>query len=95
MIKTKKVIDTTLEEYSSKLVDLNIFKCEDLRSQYYDEICTLIKHNYIGISERVYKTIPDLHYWIYKHVESLGYKVVYADQEIIINNIERIKIVAE
>jgi len=88
MTKTenKSVIDTTLEEYAENIIkEMNKqgMKCktEDFRSSYYDEICNAIKTN-INISQRVYNSIPDLHFWIYKHYEMLGYKVVELDWQV-------------
>ena len=88
MTKTenKIVIDTTLEEYAQNIIiEMNKqgMKCkpEDFRSQYYDDICNAIKSN-INISQRVYDSIPDLHFWIYKHYEMIGYKVVELDWQV-------------
>ena len=88
MTKTenKSVIDTTLEEYANNIIiEMNKqgMKCktEDFRSQYYDEICKAIKSN-INISQRVYDSVPDLHFWIYKHYEMLGYKIVEYDWQV-------------
>ena len=82
----RKVIDTTLEEYTKDI----LLQCEkenikvtseDFRQSYYDDICNAIKND-IDISERVYNSIPDLHYWIYKHFQSRGYKVVQLDWKV-------------
>jgi len=82
----KVVIDTTLEEFSKNIMmalEKQKTKCkvEDFRSQYYDVICSELKKN-INISQRVYDSIPDLHYWIYKHFEMIGYKVVELDWQV-------------
>ena len=94
-----RVIDTTIEEYSKNIInEMNKLgeKCnvEHFRSQYYEEICKSIKNN-INISKRVYDSIPDLHYWIYKHFEVRGYKVVELDWQVQTNKFELVSIEAQ
>ena len=83
----KKVIDTTLEEYTKDILEeckkegIKGITEETFRQQYYDTICENIRNN-INISQRVYNAIPDLHYWIYKHYEMRGYKVIEHDWDV-------------
>ena len=77
-----KVIDITLDDFSKEFIEAKIINNkEQLRSEYYEIICNAIKKN-INISQRVYDSIPDLHYWIYKHFEGIGYKVVELDWKV-------------
>lgn len=91
----RKVIDTTLEEYTRDI----LLQCEkenikvtseDFRQSYYDDICNAIKND-IDISERVYNSIPDLHYWIEKHFLKNGKNIIISD----LQNYEVIEIKAQ
>ena len=94
-----KVIDITLEEYTKDIIEeskkenIKGITEETFRQQYYDTICENIQND-INISQRVYDSIPDLHYWIYKHYEMRGYRVVERDLEVQTGKFELVEIKA-
>ena len=94
-----KVIDITLEEYTKDIIEeskkenIKGITEETFRQQYYDTICENIQND-INISQRVYDSIPDLHYWIHKHYEMRGYRVVERDLEVQTGKFELVEIKA-
>ena len=94
-----KVIDITLEEYTKDIIEeskkenIKGITEETFRQQYYDTICENIQND-INISQRVYDSIPDLHYWIYKHYEMRGCRVVERDLEVQTGKFELVEIKA-
>lgn len=83
----QKIINATLEEFTENILNeakengITGVNMETFRQQYYDTICDAIRKN-INITRRVYENVPDLHYWLYKHYEMIGYKIVENDWEI-------------